>query len=57
MRYAVFKTGLWWRALALWLPCWASQAETLVLQGDEDYPPISYLGGGKVAGVLPAFSR
>jgi polar amino acid transport system substrate-binding protein len=57
MGSTVFKTGLWWRVLVLCLPCWASQAETLVLQGDEDYPPISYLRDGKVAGVLPAILR
>jgi polar amino acid transport system substrate-binding protein len=51
------KWRFWWRALALFLPVWAAQAETLALQGDEDYAPISYLRDGKVAGVLPAILR
>jgi polar amino acid transport system substrate-binding protein len=58
MRSANFKTlVLFLRVLALCLPGWAAKAETLVLQGDEDYPPISYLRDGKVAGVLPAILR
>jgi polar amino acid transport system substrate-binding protein len=58
MRFADFKNWMWWcRAIALCLPCWAAQAETLLMNGDEDYAPISYLRDGKVAGVLPAILR
>jgi polar amino acid transport system substrate-binding protein len=49
--------GQWCRFLVLCLPCWAVQAESLLVLGDEDYPPVSYLRDGKVAGVLPAILR
>lgn len=58
MRYADFKTWvLWCRMLVVCLPSWAAQAENLVLLGDEDYAPISYVRDGKAAGVLPAILR
>lgn len=46
-----------WSALVIGLFSLSMHAETLVVNGDEAYPPVVYLTEGKAAGILPAILK